>query len=119
MPIMTVTTLAGKSLEDKKKLARDLTDCAQNVMQRPREIIRVIFHEIPAGSYAVAGEFLDPATDDDTILRISFMTGRTPQQKKEIIQHLVNVLFDNPAFSKSAVRVIIEETPGENFYRSK
>lgn len=119
MPIMTVTTLAGKSLAEKGKLAKDLTDCVQTLMQRPREIIRVIFQEIPEGSYAVAGEFLDPAVQDDTILRISFMTGRTPEQKKKIIQHLVQVLLDNPAFSRDAIRVIIEETPGENFYRSK
>lgn len=124
MPIMTVTTLTGKSLEDKQKLARDLTDCIQELLQRPRHIIRVIFREVPPESYAVAGEFLDPTSPDesrrdDTILRISFMVGRTPEQKKELIQHLLQVLYNNPAFSKAAIRIIIEETPGENFYRSR
>lgn len=123
MPIMTVTTLCGKSHAEKSRLASELTDCVHTFMNRPREIIRVIFHEIPAESYAVAGEFLDPSSGDpdrrdDTILRISLMAGRTRQQKEEIIQHLAAVLRNNPSFSSAEIRIIIEETPEGNFYRS-
>ena len=124
MPIMTVTTLAGKSLADKQKLAAELTDCVQELMQRPRSIIRVIYQEIPYGSYAIAGEFLQETGEsgsdrDDTILRIAIMTGRSAEQKRTLIEKLLAVLENNAAFSAGAVRIIIEENPAENFYRSR
>lgn len=124
MPIMTVTTLAGKSPEDKQKLAAELTDCVQELMQRPRGIIRVIFQEIPYGSYAVGGEFLQDRDAsggdyDDTILRIAIMSGRSAEQKQALIEKLLAVLENNTAFSSGAIRIIIEENPKENFYRSR
>lgn len=124
MPIMTVTTLAGKSLADKQKLAAELTDCVQELMQRPRSIIRVIYQEIPYGSYAIGGEFLQETGEsgsdqDDTILRIAIMTGRSAEQKRTLIEKLLAVLENNTAFSAGAVRIIIEENPAENFYRSR
>lgn len=124
MPIMTVTTLAGKSPEDKRKLAVELTDCVQELMQRPRGIIRVIFQEIPYGSYAVGGEFLQNKDEsggdcDDTILRIAIMSGRSAEQKRILIERLLAVLENNTAFSSGAIRIIIEENPTENFCRSR
>lgn len=120
MPIMTVTTLEGKTKEQKVKLARDLTDYVNHVMQRPREIIRVIYNDVPYGDYAIAGEMLEKDKhEDDTILRIAILSGRTSEEKREIIGGLRGVLENNPAFSKGAIRIIIEENGPDNFFRSR
>jgi len=123
MPIMTITTLKNKSPEDKAKLAKELTEEIHAVTKLPYSIIRVIFREIPFGSYAVAGEIIEPdadgqVQDDDTFLRILLITGRTAAEKENISEHLAAVIRRNPAFSGGAIRIIIEETPEENFYRS-
>lgn len=123
MPIMTITTLKNKSQEDKAKLAKELTEEVHAVTKLPYSIIRVIFREISFGSYAVAGEIIEPdangqVQDDDTFLRILLITGRTAAEKENISEHLAAVLRRNPAFSGGAIRIIIEETPEENFYRS-
>lgn len=119
MPIMTVTTLAGKMQEDKKKLAEELTTCIQEHFHLPRQIIRVIFLEMPSSNYAVAGEFLnEQAGEDDTILRIGIMPGRTPEQKSQLINELKGVLENTPVFSSGPIRIIIEENPPENFYKT-
>ena len=113
MPIMTITTLSGKKAEDKEKLAKELTEEIHALMNLPKEVIRVIFQEIPAGSYAVGGEMLspnakEPAERDDTILQIRFLFGHSKSEKKEIINHLADVLKKNPPFSSASIRVIIE-----------
>lgn len=119
MPIMTVTTLEGKKQGDKKKLADELTSCIQEHFHLPRQIIRVIFFEVPSSDYAVAGEFLkEHEGEDDTILRIGIMPGRTPEQKSELINELKAVLENTPAFSSGPIRIIIEENAPENFYRT-
>ena len=120
MPIMTVTTTYGKTQIEKEKLAMELTDCIQNLLERPREIIRVIFNEVPCNSYSVGGVFLNTENgDDDTILRIAIMAGRNSEDKKKIIESLKGVLDNNKAFSKGAYRIIVEENGKDNFFRSR
>ncbi|QGN54004.1 2-hydroxymuconate tautomerase [Novosphingobium sp. Gsoil 351] len=55
MPIIEVNMLEGRSADDKERLIEALTDAAFNSIGAPRESVRIILREMPAGHFAVGG----------------------------------------------------------------
>lgn len=56
MPIIEVNMLEGRSAHDKERLIQALTDAAISSIGAPRESVRVILREMPAGHFAVGGQ---------------------------------------------------------------
>ncbi|MBA4355155.1 MAG: 4-oxalocrotonate tautomerase [Novosphingobium sp.] len=56
MPIIEVNMLEGRSADDKERLIQALTDAAINSIGAPRESVRVLLREMPAGHFAVGGQ---------------------------------------------------------------
>ncbi len=55
MPLVQVTMIEGRSQEKKDALIREVTDAVARTSDAPREAIRVILYEVPAGQWGVAG----------------------------------------------------------------
>lgn len=55
MPIIDVSLLEGRTLEQKTALMRELTDVTERVLGVPRESIRVLLREVPPEHWAVGG----------------------------------------------------------------
>jgi len=56
MPVVEITLIEGRDEEKKHALIREVTDAVEHSIDAPRQSIRVILREIPAGHFAVGGE---------------------------------------------------------------
>jgi len=55
MPLVQITMLAGRTVEQKRKLAQRITDAIVEEAGARREAIVVAFHEVSKESYASGG----------------------------------------------------------------
>jgi 4-oxalocrotonate tautomerase len=58
MPLVQITMLAGRTADQKRKIARRITDALVEEAGAKREGIIVAFHEVSKESYASGGELM-------------------------------------------------------------
>jgi len=58
MPLVQITLLAGRTADQKRKIAKRITDALVEEGGARREAIVVAFHEVSKESYATAGELM-------------------------------------------------------------
>ena len=58
MPLVQITMLQGRTTEQKRKIAKRITDALVEEAGARREGIVVAFHEVPKESYATGGELM-------------------------------------------------------------
>jgi 4-oxalocrotonate tautomerase len=58
MPIVQITMLQGRSAEQKRKIAKRVTDVMVKDAGARREGITVVFNEVSKESYATGGELM-------------------------------------------------------------
>jgi 4-oxalocrotonate tautomerase len=58
MPLVQITMLAGRTTEQKRKIAKRITDALVEEAGARREGIVVAFHEVSKESYASGGELM-------------------------------------------------------------
>jgi 4-oxalocrotonate tautomerase len=58
MPMVQITMLTGRTLDQKRKIAKRITDALVEDGSARREAIVVAFHEVSKESYATAGEMM-------------------------------------------------------------
>lgn len=62
MPIVQIHMLEGATVEQKRELAKRMTDVVCETLNRAPEKVRVIMTDMPHDSYAVAGVLHADAT---------------------------------------------------------
>ena len=55
MPLVEITMLAGRTTEQKRKLAQRITDAMVEESNARREAVVIAFHEVSKESYASGG----------------------------------------------------------------
>ena len=58
MPLIQITMLAGRTADQKRKIAKRITDVMVEEAGARREAIIVAFHEVSKESYASGGELM-------------------------------------------------------------
>jgi len=58
MPLVQITLLTGRTAEQKRKVAKRITDVLVEEAGARREGIVVVFHEVSKESYASGGELM-------------------------------------------------------------
>jgi len=58
MPMVQITMLQGRTAEQKRKVAKRITDALVEEAGARREGIIVVFHEVSKESYASGGELM-------------------------------------------------------------
>jgi 4-oxalocrotonate tautomerase len=58
MPLVQITLLTGRTADQKRKIAKRITDALVEEGGARREAIVVAFHEVSKESYATAGELM-------------------------------------------------------------
>jgi 4-oxalocrotonate tautomerase len=58
MPIVTVETLSGRTVEQKRELVKAITQALVDIYQVPAERVHVVLHEVPAENIGRAGALL-------------------------------------------------------------
>ncbi|MGX9844630.1 4-oxalocrotonate tautomerase [Streptococcus iniae] len=56
MPFVTIDLFEGRSQEQKKQLAREVTEVVSRIADAPKENIHVIINDLPKGTYFPQGE---------------------------------------------------------------
>jgi 4-oxalocrotonate tautomerase len=62
MPIIHINLLAGRTLEQKQRLAQRITDVVVDCVEVKREAVRVLIHELDPQNWYSAGEAKLPPT---------------------------------------------------------
>lgn len=55
MPIVTIELIEGRSVEQKRELAKRITDAITDVTKIVPEAVEVIFHDLKKENYSKAG----------------------------------------------------------------
>lgn len=55
MPIVEITLIEGRTLEQKERLAERVTDAVEESLGAPRDTVRIILRELPKHHFAVGG----------------------------------------------------------------
>lgn len=55
MPVVHVSMIAGRSKEQKKAIAGEITETIHKHAGSPKEVITVVFHDIDGDSWAAGG----------------------------------------------------------------
>jgi 4-oxalocrotonate tautomerase len=58
MPLVQITMLQGRTPDQKRKIAKRITDALEEEAGARREAIVVAFHEVSKESYASGGELM-------------------------------------------------------------
>jgi len=58
MPLVQITMLEGRTADQKRKIARRITDALVEEAGARREAVIIAFHEVSKESYASGGELL-------------------------------------------------------------
>ncbi len=58
MPVVTVELLEGRTAEQKRELAKAITDAVVNIAKAPREGTWVIFNDVKKSDWATGGKLL-------------------------------------------------------------
>jgi 4-oxalocrotonate tautomerase len=62
MPLLQITMLAGRTVDQKRKLAQRLTDVMVEEAAAHRESVLITFNEVSKESYASGGELIADKT---------------------------------------------------------
>ena len=56
LPFIQINMLEGRSPEKKEKLIYELTNTICEVLEAPRETVRILINEMPSEHWGIAGE---------------------------------------------------------------
>lgn len=56
MPLIQVTMVEGRSVEQKRELIRRLSDAAAEALDTPLDRVRIAIYEVDGESWGIAGE---------------------------------------------------------------
>jgi len=55
MPIVTIELIEGRSVEQKREMAKRITEAIVDVTKIPQDAVEVIFHDMKKEDYSKAG----------------------------------------------------------------
>ncbi len=77
MPLIQITILEGRAVAQKHRLLREITALVSEVLEAPKERIRVCINEVPPDNWGIAGE---PAS----VVRAAEIKARADAAKQKI-----------------------------------
>jgi phenylpyruvate tautomerase PptA (4-oxalocrotonate tautomerase family) len=107
MPVYTWTAQEGTFSEDQKKaLAKIVTETHWRATGAPRNLVRVVFNTYPAGS-----SFVNETPSAGVFLLCQIRKGRPMESKQWIMKQLNDAAAMIGGISGDAITIIIEEIP--------
>ena len=55
MPIVTIKLIEGRSVDEKRKMAKKITEAIVEVTKIPQDAVEIIFHDMKKENYSKAG----------------------------------------------------------------
>jgi phenylpyruvate tautomerase PptA (4-oxalocrotonate tautomerase family) len=96
----------------KTAIAQKITDIYHEETGGARYMVEVIFHDLASCNYYVAGR---PAPADQICIRGDTRSGKTNEQKNQMVRRLTRDVARASGGAEEAVSVILCELPAANF----
>lgn len=110
MPLYTAISKEGfLSDQTKTSIAQEITRIHCNIMNVPKEFVRVVFLSYPQGSGFTAGEEA-PTTCLNCVLR----SGHTAEEKAELLQQLWSMFQGLAGVASDQLALSLQEIPSQN-----
>ena len=111
MPTYTVSAIDGRLTDTQKaSLASALTDIHCRLTGAPKYFVQVIFVDVPANNYFVAGKRLE---HDNIFVHGQIRGGRPLTTKHQIIEEIMVAVAEIAITDSAAVQVYIIDVPAE------
>lgn len=95
--------------ESRQHVATALTEIHHEVALAPRFFVQVIFNEVAPGSLFLAGR---PAETGHLWIRADIRSGRTDEQKRELLERITNEVGALLGLPPESVWVYLSDIPG-------
>ncbi len=95
----------------KTEVARSITNIYHEETGAPRYFVQVIFHDIAPGNNYVAGQ---PAPADKILIRCDTRSGKTNEQKSQMVRRIMQDVSRIASAPEDAVTVLLCEIPVAN-----
>jgi Uncharacterized protein, 4-oxalocrotonate tautomerase homolog len=123
MPTARITTVAGRTIQEKQAMITVVSEAVERIMDRDQKYIRVIIDEYPPENYALMGiTFKDrreggnsDLAQDDIIMELFIKAGRTPEEIDALSDAFMAELKKYPTFTQGDIRIIVTEMAAANF----
>jgi len=108
MPTYAFTTAKKLTSDQRAKLVESVTTIHQVEAKAPRYFVQVVFYNVEPGSIFIGGE---AATPDHVWVRADIRSGRTPEQKANMLRRIMRETSGILGISEQAVWVYISDIP--------
>jgi len=110
MPTYVCWSRAGRLLpEVRERIAKSITEIHHDVGRAPRYFVQVIFAELGDRSHFIGAAV---ASADQIWIRADIRTGRSQDQKTELLTRIAREVSDIAEVSKEEVWVYVSDIPG-------
>lgn len=107
MPIINIQIIQGHTATQKTDLLKNMTQAVVDSIHAPLASVRVVIQEVLREHVIVAGEL----GKDMALATVGLISGRTEEQKADLIAALANAVEQSIGLSVQNVRVILLDTP--------
>ena len=112
MPIFVCSAATGRLTPvQKTEIAQSITGIFHEETGGPRYMVQVIFHDVAPGNYYVAGQ---SAPADKIWIRGDTRSGKTDEQRSQILQRIMRDVGRASGAAEDAVSVLLSEIPAAN-----
>jgi phenylpyruvate tautomerase PptA (4-oxalocrotonate tautomerase family) len=109
VPTYFVTTASGRlSAAERQHIASAISHIHSGVTQAPLFFAQTIFRDIPAGNHFIAGR---PVSPEVVFMHGYIRSGRTAEQKRDLLIRLVDALGAATGIARGAVWAYLTELP--------
>lgn len=110
MPTYVCWTRAGQlSPDQRRRIAKSITEIHHEVGRAPRYFVQVIFNELQPHSHFVAGEEAEPS---HIWIRADIRSGRTQEQKSQLMTRIADDVCAIAGAPRENIWVYISDIPG-------
>jgi len=108
MPTYALTTARKLTADQRAKLVASVTSIHQVEAKAPRYFVQVVFYNVEPGSIFIGGEAASP---DHVWVRADIRSGRTREQKANMLRRIMREASEILGISEQAVWVYISDIP--------
>ena len=109
MPTYILTTAASRlTPRQKTRIAQDITRIHTSVTGAPAFFVQVLFADLDPANHFIGGK---PLQHDHLFLLGHIRSGRTPEQKQDLLAQLLQALADAAAAPRNALWIYLNELP--------
>src|SRR5208282_5179979 len=110
MPTYVFSTAKELTADQRKKIVESVTTIHHVEATAPRFFVQVIFYKVEPGSIFIGGE---AASADHIWVRADIRSGRSKEQKANILRRIMQETSDILQISQESVWVFISDIPAE------